>query len=176
MAGQQLIVFGGVPSAGKTALARALARQLQAVYLDKSTIKDEALRLAREMRVEGATQLAGALSYTLLMPLARDNLTLGQTVILDSPAGHPALLDDIEDLVRDLKVDLKLIECITTDENLLRQRIEERSEGSSEQRSRDGEAAQQARARLERLSGPRLVVDTAELASTNLPRVLKYLE
>lgn len=176
MAGQQFIIFGGVPSAGKTALARAVARELRAVYLDKDTIKDETLRLARELKIETAVQLAGALSLTLLMPLARDNLTLGRTVILDTPAGNKAVLDGVEDLVRDLKVDLKLIECITTDENSLRPRADDRAEGGGEQRVRDGEAAQQARARLERLSGPRLVVDTAELVATNLPRVLKFLE
>jgi predicted kinase len=176
MPGPQLIVFGGLSGTGKTTLARAVARERAAVYLDKDTIKDETLRLGRELKIEGAVQLSGALSYSLLIPLAKDNLTLGLSVLLDTPAGHKIFQDGVEELVRDTKVELKLIECITTDESMLRQRIEDRTESVAEYRTKDWEALQQARARLERLSGPRLVVDTAEQVSINLARVLKYLE
>ena len=127
MADPFLIVFAGAPGVGKSTLARALARELRAAYLDKDTIKDAALALGRELKIENPMQFAGALSYTLLVPLARDNLTLGTHVVIDSPAGYRAFQDAIELLVRSVKVNFRLVECITTDEALLRERIERRA-------------------------------------------------
>lgn len=175
MAEPLLIVFAGLPGVGKSTLARALARELRAAYLDKDTIKDAALALGREMKVENAMQYAGALSYTLLIPIARDNLTVGTHVIIDSPAGHRTFQDAIEDLVRGVKVNFKLIECITTDEALLRERIERRAPELPDHRVRDWDAFQQARERLERMSGPRLLVDTAETVATNLHKIMNTL-
>lgn len=152
-----------------------MARELRAAYLDKDTIKDAALALGRELQVQNAIQFAGALSYTLLAPLARDNLTLGTHVVIDSPAGYRSFQDAIEDLVRGVKVNFKLIECITTDEALLRERIERRAPDLPEHRVRDWDAFQQARERLERMSGPRLVVDTAETVATNLRKIMNAL-
>jgi predicted kinase len=170
-----LVVFAGAPGVGKSTLARALARELRAAYLDKDTIKDAALTLGREMKVENAQQFAGALSYTLLIPLARDNLTVGTPVIVDSPAGYRGFQDAIEQLVRSIKVDFRLVECITTDEALLRERIERRVPDLPDHRVRDFDAYQQARERLERMSGPRLVLDTAESVSINLRKIMNAL-
>ena len=79
MAAPQLVVFAGLPGTGKSSLARALARDLRAVYLDKDTIKDCTMRLIGESDLEQSTQtagalsrLAGALSYELLVDLARE--------------------------------------------------------------------------------------------------------
>ena len=170
-----LIVFAGAPGVGKSTLARAVARELGAAYFDKDTVKDAALALAREMKLENMDRFAGALSYTLLIPLARDNLTLGTHVIIDSPAAYRSFQDAVEELVRGVRVRLKLIECITTDESLLRERIERRAPGMPEHRVRDWDQYQQARERMERLSGPRLVVDTAEAVHTNLKKIMNAL-
>lgn len=168
-------MFAGAPGVGKSTLARAVARDLAATYLDKDTIKDAALNLGREMKVENINQFAGALSYTLLIPLARDNLTLGTPVVIDSPASYRAFQDAVEELVRGVRVNFKLIECITTDEALLRERIERRAPDMPEHRVRDWDQYQQARERMERLSGPRLVIDTAESLQTNLKKIMNAL-
>lgn len=175
MAEPFLVVFAGAPGVGKSTLARATARELGAAYLDKDTIKDAALALGREIKVQNINQYASALSYTLLIPIARDNLTLGTHVIIDSPAGYRAFQDAVEELVRAVKVRFKLIECITTDDALLRERIERRTAEMPEHRVRDWDQYQQARERMERLSGPRLVVDTAETIQTNLKKIMSAL-
>jgi len=172
---QQLIVFAGTRGTGKTSLARAVARELQAVYLDKDTIKDCAIALAEKLKLDQMLQLAGPLSYELLVDVARDNLSLGLSVVLDSPAGYQVFREKIKGLARSARVEFRLIECICTDERLLRQRVESRSQDLPAYRTRDWANYQHDLAQFERLTERRLVVDTAESLSVNLRKVLAYL-
>jgi predicted kinase len=183
MADPHLVVFAGLPGTGKSSLARALARDLRAVYLDKDTIKDCTMRLIGESALEQNSQtagalsrFAGALSYELLVDLARDNLTLGLSVVVDSPAAYQTFRDRIKVVARATKAELRLIECICTDERLLRQRIEHRGQDLPDYRTRDWQTFQQDRGRFERLTDQRLVVDTAESQVVNLRKVRAYLE
>ena len=171
----QLIVFAGLPGTGKSSLARAVARRLKAVYLDKDTIKDGTVDLATRMKFENGAALAGPLSYELLVGLARDNLTLGLSVVLDSPAGYALFRDRVKRLARSTEAELRLVECICTDEALLRRRIETRSRDLPNHRARDWATFQCDRARFERITDRRLIIDTAEALAVNLRKVLAYL-
>lgn len=72
-----LIVFGGLPATGKTTLARALARERQAVYLRIDTL-EQALR--ESGRLIGDLGPAG---YMAAYALAEENLRLGRMVVAD---------------------------------------------------------------------------------------------
>lgn len=170
-----LVVFAGLPGTGKTSLARTVARELRAAYFDKDTIKDCVMALAREAKLEQGYDLAGPLSYELLGVLARDNLTLGLPVVLDSPAGYRVFREKIEQVARAAGARLKLIECICTDERLLRERVEQRGQDLPPYRSQDWETYQHSRAQFERITGQRLVVDTAETLALNVRKVLNYI-
>ena len=162
-----LIVFVGLPGTGKSSLARQLARELRAVYLSLDTLQG---CLAAMVDVRGSDEGRSAVvqqGYALLLDLARDNLSVELSVILDSPAGDPAFRDRAKQLARSLKANMSLIECICTDERLLRQRIE----GSSQ----DWAAYQLERAHFVRPNDRRLVVDTAESVYVNMRKLLAYL-
>jgi predicted kinase len=73
-----LIILGGLPGTGKTAIARELARQLKAVYLRIDSIEQE---IRNSGLVTGPINDAG---YRVAYALAEDNLSLGQVVIADS--------------------------------------------------------------------------------------------
>lgn len=171
----RLIVFAGPRASGKTTLARHVARELPAVYLAKDTLKDRTLALAQELQIAQAQELAGPLSYELLVDLARDNLSLGLSVVVDSPAGFQLFREKIIALAKARKVELRLIECLCSDEQLLRERVERGGEGLPPHRVRDWDSYQRERAQYERISGPRLVVDTADPVAANTRKVLNYL-
>ncbi len=175
MADPLLIVFAGLPGTGKSTLSRAAARALRAVYLDKATGKDAVLRLARELKLERADALAGPLSYELLPDLARDNLQIGLSVVLDSPAGYREFRERVGRLAQSAKVELKVIECICSDEALLRDRVEARGRELPASRDDDWAGYQSTRARFEGLTERRLVVDTAEPVAVNLRKIMSYL-
>lgn len=73
-----LLIFGGLPGAGKTVIARQLAGQLGAVYLRIDSI-ETALRSALK-----SDESPGDTGYRIAYALAEDNLRLGHMVVTDS--------------------------------------------------------------------------------------------
>lgn len=73
-----LIIFGGLPGAGKTTIARELACRICAVHLRIDTI-EQAIR-ASGMSIQPFTDAGYRVAYAV----AEDNLRIGRTVIADS--------------------------------------------------------------------------------------------
>jgi predicted kinase len=73
-----LIIFGGLPGVGKTTLAKAVAREWEAVYLRVDTI-EQALRFSEALQGE-----VGPAGYLVAYRLAEENLRIGRTVVADS--------------------------------------------------------------------------------------------
>ena len=72
-----LIAFAGLPGTGKSTIARAVAAELDAVYLRVDTV-EQALRRSGEV-----ARLVTA-GYEVLYALCADNLVLGRVVVADS--------------------------------------------------------------------------------------------
>ena len=71
-----LLIFGGFPAVGKTAIATGLARGTKAVHLRIDSI-EQALRNSN-------VTISGPDGYVVAYAIAEDNLRLGRTVIADS--------------------------------------------------------------------------------------------
>ena len=73
-----LIIFGGLPGVGKTAIAAELARLIGAVHLRVDSIE-------QAMRASGVViQPLNDAGYRVAYAVAEDNLRIGRTVIADS--------------------------------------------------------------------------------------------
>jgi len=72
-----LLVFGGLPGSGKTAVSRAVADALEAVWIRLDTIE---AALARSGRPVGDVPAGYAVAHAL----ATDQLRLGRTVVVDA--------------------------------------------------------------------------------------------
>lgn len=71
-----LYIFAGLPGAGKSSLAKELAKVIGAVYLRIDTV-EQAIRDLCEIQVEGE-------GYRLSYRVASDNLEIGNSVVADS--------------------------------------------------------------------------------------------
>jgi predicted kinase len=114
-----LIILAGLPGAGKTTIAKQLARQISAVYLRIDTI-EQALRdsaTALEVNEEG---------YRIAYAVAEDNLRLGQTVIADSVNPVCLTRDAWIGVAHRVSARAVEVEVICSDPQLHRQRVETR--------------------------------------------------
>ena len=115
-----LIAFSGLPGAGKTTIARELARRLRAAYLRVDTV-EQALRSC------GTLETVGAEGYETIYRLAEDNLNVGLTVIADSVNPLEITREAWAEVAREANVQLINVEVICSDETKHRRRVETRS-------------------------------------------------
>jgi predicted kinase len=73
-----LIIIGGLPAAGKTTIARALAREIGAAHLRIDTIEQAIVRSG------AGSHPVGPVGYSVGYAVAEDQLRLGLTVIAES--------------------------------------------------------------------------------------------
>ena len=113
-----LFIFGGLPGAGKSELARYLSGRLGAVYLRIDTI-EQALR-DQDLLVNGPE------GYVLAYRLAADNLRLGLDVVADSVNPLQVTREAWRDVARQADATFCEIEVICSDEREHRRRVESR--------------------------------------------------
>ncbi|HEX5108788.1 MAG TPA: AAA family ATPase [Vicinamibacterales bacterium] len=115
-----LIILAGLPGAGKSTLAAALASTLRAVHLRIDTI-EQAIRDSGVQPVP--LDDAG---YRVGYALAEDNLRLGHTVIADSVNPWPMTRDAWVSAAKRAGADWREIEIVCSDAREHRRRVETR--------------------------------------------------
>ncbi len=148
-----LIVFGGLPGAGKTALASHLAGALKAVYLRIDEI-EQALRSSGALAGE-----VGPAGYAVAYALASSNLRLGHTVVADSVNPIAATRNHWRRIGEDLNHAVIEIEVICSDLVEHRRRIESRRSDIAGLTPPDWPAVE-SRA-YDAWDRPRVIIDTA---------------
>ncbi len=102
-----LVLMAGPPGAGKTTLGLAVSRALGWPVVDKDTLKSSMLTAGVP---EG---IAGRTSYELMFDVGADLLIRqGFSVVLDSPAGYPQVIDRAEELARKGGAELRFVLCL----------------------------------------------------------------
>ena len=115
-----LIIFGGLPGTGKTAIARELARQVGAIYVRIDSI-EQAIRDSKTVN-----QPLNDTGYRVAYAIAEDNLRLGRTVISDSVNPIQVTRDAWMAVAHRSQVRPAEVEVICSDPQQHRQRVETR--------------------------------------------------
>lgn len=115
-----LVVFAGLPGTGKTTLARSLAARARAGYLRIDSV-EVALKLC-SLAIHPAVDAGYAVAYAL----ARDNLSVGLTVVADGVNPIALTRRAFEDVAAAAGATLLRVEVVCSDAAEHRRRVETR--------------------------------------------------
>jgi predicted kinase len=164
-----LVLIAGAPGAGKTTLALALGRIVSWPVIDKDSLKSPLLTSGI------SSELAGSASYALLLEMAHDLLVRQRlSIILDSPAHYPSVLERVREITSYVGARLKIIRCIANQE-LRKQRIIERTARPSQWTIDAGLTDEQERQMFEHFPSDILIVDTDHPLEQCVAEALAYL-
>lgn len=169
----KLIVFSGLPGAGKSALAEAVGRAQGIPVFAKDWL--EATLLRCELAPSNPQKPLGSAGYELLTILAERQLTLGQSVILDSVASTLSIRAAWKTLAAQYRADWCVVECVCPDEAVHRARIASRQRNIPGWHELTWQDVEHVRSYYAAWQEPRLVVDTLAPLEQNLETILAYL-
>lgn len=99
------IQMAGFPGSGKSTLAQAISKEIGAIVIDRDIVKTAMLK-------SGVTgNLLNEASYKTVYALCDFYLSIGQSVILDTPCYYDEILNTGKEIAEKQGADYKLIEC-----------------------------------------------------------------
>jgi predicted kinase len=165
-----LIVLSGLPGSGKSVLAESLSRALSVPIFSVDPIE------AAMWRAGLAKNQTGVAAYEVAQALADEHLRLRHSVIVDAVNPAEAPRAAWRKLAAKHRVPLKIIECVCSDETMLRQRIESRVRSVAGTHEVSWGRLLQQRAEYEAWTEPRLVLDTSRTSPPQLlAQALNYV-
>jgi predicted kinase len=170
-----LIAMAGLPGTGKSTLARPLADACNGIILDKDTIRAALFPVALIEYSTRQDDFCGTIMFQVASYILHNDSQ--QRVILDGRTfSHRYQVAALDRLAEELKVPLKIIECICADETA-RQRLEgETTMGMKHPAANRNYALYLAiKARFEPIREPKLVVNTDDDLAQCLAACLAYV-
>lgn len=168
----KLIIFSGLPGAGKSTLAEAVGKQLSIPVFAKDWL--EATLVRCELVSSTRDKLLGFTGYELLTTLAERVLRLEQSVILDSVAATVSIRSVWKQLAVQEQADWRVIECICSDESIHRDRLSKRERNIPGWYELEWSDVMAVKDRFIPWEEERLTLDMVNPLPENLSRALAY--
>jgi predicted kinase len=170
-AGARLIVFSGLPGAGKSTLAEAVGRQLHVPVFAVDWLLGSLTPFGGYHLDEGFK-----IGEELLTTLAFRQFALGQSAILDFPAEDPDTRTRWRSLAHAAGAEFRVIVCECSDRELHRARLERRQRGIPGWHEAGNWAnVERRQAEFPPWTGETLAIDAVRPLAQNLAAVLEYV-
>jgi len=170
----KLIIFSGLPGTGKSALAEAVGRELGIPVFAKDWL--EAVLLRSKLVPAEAEKQLGSIGYDLLTTLAERQLSLGQSVILDSVASTESIRNIWWDLRKKYNADWRVIECICSDVSVHREHLEQRRRNIPGWHELQWSDVEFVRTYYAPWNEERLILDSVNSVDQNILAALNYCQ
>src|ERR1700694_252099 len=103
--GSTLIVMRGFPGTGKSTIARAIATALHAPLIDRDILRQKAVDIF------GDLPQVGRFSYELMFALTAEQLSLGLSVVVDTPLTYRRTFEQSKELARTFDIPMLVVHC-----------------------------------------------------------------
>lgn len=162
------IVMRGYPGTGKSTIARLLAASLQAPFIDRDIL--------RQMAVDsfGALPQVGYFAYELMFALAREQLRLGMSVVVDSPLTYRSTYETCREIARAFDTPMLVVHCQCPAE-VQKRRLEGRKGQVSSFQITSWAEWEQWRTRFEEFEDHGCVIDTSHPMDESLAKVMRSI-
>lgn len=167
-----LIVMRGMPGCGKSAVGRALGKQLGCPVIDKDDIKDI---------LDGHIPESGPLAYETMFNVARRQLLQGLDVICDSPLTFRIGYEKAQSIADETHASFVIVECVCSNEQEWSQRINGRKRLQlPAHHQTDWDTFQMHRSEMEHVMDytvwhSRLIVDTVRPLDEVVAEIVQWL-
>ncbi len=166
--GSTLIVMRGYPGTGKSTIARAIAAALHAPLIDRDIIRQKAVDIF------GDLPEVGRFSYETMFAIVNEQLSLGLSVVIDTPLTYHTTFEQAKALAREFSIPMLVVHCQCSPE-VQRRRLEGRKGKVSQFQITSWEEWEQWRARFEDFDDEGCAIDTSNPLDDSLTKIMRCI-
>lgn len=163
-----LVVMRGYPGTGKSTIARAISTALHAPLIDRDILRQKAVDIF------GNVPHVGRFSYELMFALAEEQLSLGLSVVVDTPLTYRTTYEQAKELAQSFHVPMVVVHCQCPPE-VQKIRLEGRVGKVSEFQITSWKEWMQWKPRFEDFDDDGCIVDTSNPLDESLAKVMRTI-
>lgn len=162
-----MIVIGGVPGAGKSTLAKELSKELNIPAFSKDELEAAVSRrgLCNNKETKGV-------GFEIMAVLAKNQIENNNSAIFDFIASKSRIMEQWPEL---LESEIKYIECICSNEDIHRERIQSRNRNIEGWYELVWEDVLTIRKYFQPLMDDRLILDSVNDLNENVAKAIEYV-
>ncbi len=168
MSRSTFVLMRGYPGTGKSTVARAIAAALHAPLIDRDILRQKAVDIF------GDHPQIGRFSYEMMFALTKEQLSLGLSVVVDTPLTYRTTYEQSKELARAFHTPMLVVHCQCPPE-VQKHRLEGRKGKVSEFQITSWEEWLRWQPRFEDFDDGGCVIDTSNPLDDSLAKVMHMI-